>query len=496
MNCDRCSQVFGGRGLSALMAVLLASHTPAQVRVDMSEIFTVDAIYDNRVINQDSGGFFDIPNSFNFTVGGTPAGLPVDGMLNSVSGLGTYQLGNYARLNCLQVDSFSGYVSIDLPNAIYPQIGLLTSSSNGNAFMDAIVYYTDGTTDFYFQGVSAPDWFNHSTGTPEVITGMTRCTLVGNTRWRIENQTNPAIFEAILNPNPFKIVDRIEIGNGFFTNVTGNFRTRAGVFAMNALRSDSAVVQINLSSVFNTDVIWDAGNMYDDTAGFFDPPNFHNLVVGGSAINVDGLPKNGRIRSTHPGLGSYQLGDYLDKNAVPYNPVLDPVIVIPVTAGNYRRLGFLTACANGSSVFNVEIVYSDNTSDFGTVAAPDWFNHGSGTPEPITAMDRAGWNGTQWVAEERNSPALFEPTLAPNRSKTVVEVRIPGVASGSGMPHIFALNGQPASDLNEDGCSNDTDLLIVLFAFGSNDPIADINGDGIVNDTDLLIVLFNFGLGC
>lgn len=51
-------------------------------------------------------------------------------------------------------------------------------------------------------------------------------------------------------------------------------------------------------------------------------------------------------------------------------------------------------------------------------------------------------------------------------------------------------------DTNGDGCVNDTDLLTVLFAFGTDDLAADLNADGIVNDSDLLEVLFNFGVGC
>ncbi|MDW8107560.1 MAG: hypothetical protein RMK45_08785, partial [Armatimonadota bacterium] len=48
-------------------------------------------------------------------------------------------------------------------------------------------------------------------------------------------------------------------------------------------------------------------------------------------------------------------------------------------------------------------------------------------------------------------------------------------------------------DLNGDDRINNADLLIVLFAFGSNDSNADANGDGTVNNADLLLVLFNFG---
>jgi WD40 repeat protein len=53
-------------------------------------------------------------------------------------------------------------------------------------------------------------------------------------------------------------------------------------------------------------------------------------------------------------------------------------------------------------------------------------------------------------------------------------------------------------DVNGDGCVDDSDLLEVLFAFGSqgsNLP-ADVTGDGVVDDGDLNVVLFNFGAGC
>ena len=51
-------------------------------------------------------------------------------------------------------------------------------------------------------------------------------------------------------------------------------------------------------------------------------------------------------------------------------------------------------------------------------------------------------------------------------------------------------------DVDGNGCVDDSDLLNVLFAFGSSDPGTDLNQDGIVDDADLLLVLFNFGSGC
>jgi hypothetical protein len=55
-----------------------------------------------------------------------------------------------------------------------------------------------------------------------------------------------------------------------------------------------------------------------------------------------------------------------------------------------------------------------------------------------------------------------------------------------------------AGDVNGDGCTDDADLLGVLFAFGQTGAnlAQDLNGDGIVDDADLLDVLFHFGNGC
>ncbi|MCX7993073.1 MAG: hypothetical protein N2651_05345, partial [Fimbriimonadales bacterium] len=61
-----------------------------------------------------------------------------------------------------------------------------------------------------------------------------------------------------------------------------------------------------------------------------------------------------------------------------------------------------------------------------------------------------------------------------------------------------ALGFVPArrGDADDNGCVDDTDLLMVLFNFGGNHAQADLNRDGTVDDADLLEVLFNFGEGC
>ncbi|MDM7461493.1 MAG: hypothetical protein P3X24_007600 [bacterium] len=64
----------------------------------------------------------------------------------------------------------------------------------------------------------------------------------------------------------------------------------------------------------------------------------------------------------------------------------------------------------------------------------------------------------------------------------------------------FLLDTWRTGDTNGDGCVDDTDLLAVLFAFGTSGTgyarHEDISKDGVVDDADLLTVLFNLGDGC
>ncbi|MCS6918330.1 MAG: hypothetical protein NZM28_01000 [Fimbriimonadales bacterium] len=54
-------------------------------------------------------------------------------------------------------------------------------------------------------------------------------------------------------------------------------------------------------------------------------------------------------------------------------------------------------------------------------------------------------------------------------------------------------------DVDGNGCTDDADLISVLFQFGASGTAlgrVDTNCDGVVDDADLLTVLFNFGAGC
>lgn len=78
----------------------------------------------------------------------------------------------------------------------------------------------------------------------------------------------------------------------------------------------------------------------------------------------------------------------------------------------------------------------------------------------------------------------------------------PGVYEYVCTPHIFldmvgTVIVHAPGDVNGDGCADDTDLSMVLEAFGlDGNRDEDLNGDGIVDDADLAEVLTYFGTGC
>ncbi len=115
------------------------------------------------------------------------------------------------------------------------------------------------------------------------------------------------------------------------------------------------------------------------------------------------------------------------------------------------------------------------------------------------------------LAYDAQSDALYVATASATET-AIWRLQVDDVAQTATATLVATLNDKgyplgalPASmgfvpavpgDVNGNGCTDDADLLGVLFAFGSNSVAEDLNSDGFVDDADLLLVLFNFGSGC
>lgn len=156
--------------------------------------------------------------------------------------------------------------------------------------------------------------------------------------------------------------------------------------------------------------------------------------------------------------------------------------------------------SNGSNGSRLGALWMSSHAPIGKIYAK------RGVPRAFTvsAFDVSGDNLAFSVTEQPTRGGLSG--TAPNLTYTATGMGIDSlkyVASEVGTP--AGTVSKPATlfmhillsgDVNENGCVDDADLLLVLFGFGSDDPDLDLNGDGTVDDADLLEVLFHFGTGC
>lgn len=148
----------------------------------------------------------------------------------------------------------------------------------------------------------------------------------------------------------------------------------------------------------------------------------------------------------------------------------------------FSRLDNSTGCISESGVYLLAISqYNRDAVD--TNGRLLWTNtpftgvrcppNGPGGANPV-----AGWQGA-----------------TPAGGTYIISLRGASFVSPDGCLPCVSHNG----DADNNGCIDDADLLLVLFAFGNtgaNLGRTDINCDGTVDDADLLTVLFNFGEGC
>ena len=87
---------------------------------------------------------------------------------------------------------------------------------------------------------------------------------------------------------------------------------------------------------------------------------------------------------------------------------------------------------------------------------------------------------------------VFITTFEANQYYLTAEI------NAGGTPSLYRLNQSPCpSDVNNDGSTTVSDLLIVLSEFGCPSACtADVDGDGSVTVADVLLVLSAFGSLC
>jgi len=223
----------------------------------------------------------------------------------------------------------------------------------------------------------------------------------------------------------------------------------------------AAVVQVDLSAVFDRDTVLAPGEPLVGTSGDFDGLD-SNLGVGyalvaegwdGHQYNpaANGPPEDGVI-------ADYQLGPLDGLNAI--NISTDNIgtpIDIPVPAGRYGQVRFLVSAGDGDCNIPITFHYATGRPVDALLMADDWFDDfpsqgAGGTLRPQLATVANGWDRFWFPStfEDSNDPGLFAHTmeLDPTRDLQSIELRPgdpgtwferPNQASPTAM-NIFAIN--------------------------------------------------------
>ncbi|NUL82062.1 MAG: hypothetical protein HUU60_04970 [Armatimonadetes bacterium] len=115
------------------------------------------------------------------------------------------------------------------------------------------------------------------------------------------------------------------------------------------------------------------------------------------------------------------------------------------------------------------------------------------------AVDTTGGNSGSPVVTEADGLAIGVHThggcTTTGGSNSGTAVQHSGLQSYLANPRGIC---SPIGDVSGNGCVDDTDLALILAAFGTSGALMreDLNSDGTIDDVDLAIVLENYGVGC
>jgi hypothetical protein len=189
----------------------------------------------------------------------------------------------------------------------------------------------------------------------------------------------------------------------------------------------AAVTSVDMSSAFNTDVIWAPG---EDLAAqdAFDPGGPW-VYTSNPSVGAGVLPADGKV-------GEFQLGPYAGNNCLLLSAGQTSGVV-DVPDGSYGYASFVIAAANGGQRANFVLNYSDGNSAVMPFGVPDWF--GANLPRVVSKSWRV--RTTDGATHHNDGPNLMYRTHAVDPARTLVSITFQDFAgTGNQTAGIFAVN--------------------------------------------------------
>lgn len=254
---------------------------------------------------------------------------------------------------------------------------------------------------------------------------------------------------------------------------------------------------------FNGDVIANGvGSSSVTTTTDVDGVNYCFCEVGwqssSSASGTSGgLPVGGLITSTANASLTFQLQDYDDDNSIRLTSATNEVTSNITDDGDtYTKVYVLTTSGSGQSNMNVEITFTDATSQSFTSNVPDWFNS-TLLPVASSGFGRVNMNNDSYESPF-NNPRLYQMELnldAINHTKTIESITFTRNASSGGIINIFAVSGLTLGECpgpNDVSVSNvgttTADIEIVEPALLPTEYVYEVRTAGTPGSTDAGLV--------
>lgn len=160
-----------------------------------------------------------------------------------------------------------------------------------------------------------------------------------------------------------------------------------------------------------------------------------------------GIPTNGIINSVvaaTPGL-SYQLGSLSANNSLRLVNNGDVGTLVFATPKAALKLYMLSTSGSGTSIVNITVNFSDNTTQvFTGTGLSDWYGGINYAIQGIGRINR----GNDVLESNTSNPRLYQAVInidAANQAKPIQSVTVSKTA-GSGIPNIFAFSADAYSD--------------------------------------------------
>lgn len=204
-----------------------------------------------------------------------------------------------------------------------------------------------------------------------------------------------------------------------------------------------------VSSGFTADVIANGtGSSSVSTNADVDGVSFafvaRDFKLTSSSSSIDyGIPVDGIINSvvgTTPGL-SYQLADLSSNNSLKLSAAGQNGTLVFTTPTAAFKLYMLSTSGSGTSVVNVTVTFTDNTTQlFSGINLSDWYGGSNYAIQGIGRINR----GNDVLESNTSNPRLYQSVLnidTGNQTKPIQSVTVTK-SSGTGIPNIFAFSAE------------------------------------------------------